>query len=204
MGLEQYRRSVSESKKASILLAGRESFLKHGFNRAAVADIARDADVSTATLYKHFTSKEELFAVVVREICSDFGSEFSQVSESSDVRQILFDLAHGYLAAQYDNGANALLRIVIAEVPTAPQVAIDTHAALSERRHSHLKRTLERLIERKLLKPHNTDTGIDLLSGMIKEVLIWPALFDADAKLPDNTDEIIYEAIDMYLARYAA
>ncbi|MDO8288750.1 MAG: TetR/AcrR family transcriptional regulator [Parvibaculum sp.] len=185
-------------------MAGRESFLKHGFNRAAVADIARDADVSTATLYKHFSSKEALFATVVREICSGFGSEFSQVSESNDVRQILFDLAQGYLAAQFDHGANALLRIVIAEVPTAPQVAIDTHAALSEQRHGHLKRTLDKLIERKLLKPHNTDTGIDLLSGMIKEVLIWPALFDADFKLPADADEIIYEVIDTYLARYAA
>ncbi|MGV8998503.1 MAG: TetR/AcrR family transcriptional regulator [Parvibaculaceae bacterium] len=204
MSLDQYRRSVSESKRAAILVAGRESFLKHGFSRAAVADIARDADVSTATLYKHFSSKEELFAIIVRGFCSELGDEFSQLSDSTDVRQTLFDLAHSYLAAQYEQGANALWRIVIAEVPVSPQVAIDTHAALSERRHGHLKHALDQLIERKLLKPHNTDTGINLLAGMIKETLIWPALFDADMKLPDDTDEIIYEAIDIYLARYAA
>ncbi len=160
--------------------------------------------MSTATLYKHFSSKEELFAIVVRDICSGFGNEFSLASDSTDVRQILFDLAHAYLSAQFDHGANALLRIVIAEVPKTPNAAIETHAALSERRHAHLKRTLDRLIERKLLKPHNTDIGIDLLSGMIKETLIWPALFDADVELPTDADDIIYEAIDTYLARYAA
>lgn len=185
-------------------MAGRQSFLKHGFSRAAVADIARDADVSTATLYKHFASKEELFAVVVRDICSELGGEFAVMNEGTDVRVILFELAQAYLAAQFDQGANSLLRVVIAEVPTTPQVAIETHAALSERRHGHLKRTLDRLIERKLLKPHNTDMAINLLSGMIKETLVWPALFDADVKLPADANEIVYEAIDAYLARYAA
>ena len=89
MGIEHYRRSVSESKRASILLAGRENFLRNGFSRAAVADIAREADVSTATLYKHFSSKEELFALVVREISTDLGSEFANVSDSRDLRKVL-------------------------------------------------------------------------------------------------------------------
>ena len=50
LGLEDYRRSVSETKRAAILKAARENFLKGGYSQAAMAEIARDADVSTATL----------------------------------------------------------------------------------------------------------------------------------------------------------
>ncbi|WOF74183.1 TetR/AcrR family transcriptional regulator [Parvibaculaceae bacterium PLY_AMNH_Bact1] len=63
-GLEAYRTRVSESKRKSILSAARSVFLLNGFQDAAMAGIARKADVSTATLYKHFKSKERLFDAV--------------------------------------------------------------------------------------------------------------------------------------------
>lgn len=204
MGLEKYRQSVKESKRASILSAGRENFLKNGYNRAAVADIAREADVSTATLYKHFSSKEILFATVVRDVCTDIGDEFKPVVESDDLRQILYDLARSYLRAQFDFGTVALLRIVIAEVPSAPQVALDTYQFLSLHRKEQIITAIDGLVERNLLRPHDTTLGVSLIAGMIKEIFVWPALFDADYKLPDDAEKIIFEAIDIYLSHYAA
>lgn len=204
MGLEKYRQSVKESKRASILSAGRENFLKNGYNRAAVADIAREADVSTATLYKHFSSKEILFATVVRDACADIGDEFKPVVESDDLRQILYDLARSYLRAQFDFGTVALLRIVIAEVPSAPQVALDTYQFLSLHRKEQIITAIDGLVERNLLRPHDTTLGVSLIAGMIKEIFVWPALFDADYKLPDDAEKIIFEAIDIYLSHYAA
>jgi TetR/AcrR family transcriptional regulator of autoinduction and epiphytic fitness len=204
LGLEHYRRTISESKRASILKAGRENFLRNGYSRAAVAEIAREADVSTATLYKHFSSKEELFAAVVREAYGDLGGEFNTVDESMNVREMFHAMVHKYLTAQFDHGANALLRIVIAEVPTTPKIALDTYEFIILRRAAGLKKVFDDLVERKLMKPHDTERGVNFIAGMIKEVFIWPALFDADVALPDNADETIYEAIDIYLARYGA
>ncbi|MEQ9529475.1 MAG: helix-turn-helix domain-containing protein, partial [Parvibaculaceae bacterium] len=73
MGLESHRRKVSSQKQASILVAARDNFLKNGYSRAGMAEIARDADVSTATLYKHFASKEALFSAVVRNVARSTG-----------------------------------------------------------------------------------------------------------------------------------
>tara|TARA_R110000824_G_scaffold390760_10_gene587784 strand:- start:1955 stop:2569 length:615 start_codon:yes stop_codon:yes gene_type:complete len=202
LGLESYRRSVSESKRASILSAGREIFMKHGYSRAAVSDIARDADVSTATLYKHFTSKEELFITVVREACSDIGNEFADIDDGASARAVMREAARRYLTVQFGNNVNALLRIVIAEVPTTPQVAIDTYEIIVMRRRKQLVSMIDRLVERNLLKPHDTGRGVDFIGGMIKEAFIWPALFDASVTLPDNADEIINEAIEIYFCRY--
>ena len=204
MGLEQYRRSVKESKRASILAAAHENFLKNGFSRAAVADIAREADVSTATLYKHFTSKEELFATVVRESYGELGEEFSEINATGSARDIFYKLAHAYLTAQFEHQVVGLMRIVIAEVPTAPEVALDAFNFITVQRYAQLTRVVDQMVERKMLKPHDTKLGITLLAGMIKEAIIWPALFDVTVKLPENADEIIYEAIDTYLARYEA
>jgi TetR/AcrR family transcriptional regulator of autoinduction and epiphytic fitness len=202
LGLEHYRRTVSGKKRAAILRAGRENFLKYGYSRAAVAEIAHEADVSTATLYKHFSSKEALFAAVVKESYGNIGNEFVGFGEGDDIHKIFHAMARKYLEVQFDHGVNALLRVVIAEVPSTPAIALATYEFIVMRRANGLKKIFDSLIERKLLRPHDTAVGVDFISGMIKENFIWPALFNADFKLPKNTDAIIHEAIDVYLARY--
>jgi TetR/AcrR family transcriptional regulator of autoinduction and epiphytic fitness len=184
------------------LKAGRDNFLKNGYSRAAVAEIAREADVSTATLYKHFASKEELFAAVVAHAYDTLGGEFIDFGEDNDVPGMMLQMVRNYLTAQFDQQANALLRVVIAEVPSAPKVAQDTYEFVVQKRALSIKRVFDRLIERKLMKPHDTELGVNLIAGMVKEVFIWPAMFDPEFKIPANADEIIREAVAVYLARY--
>src|SRR5690242_14069456 len=53
--------------RARILDAAHELMLTVGLARATTKEIARAADCSEAALYKHFSSKEELFIEVLRE-----------------------------------------------------------------------------------------------------------------------------------------
>ena len=48
------------------------------------------------------------------------------------------------------------------------------------------------------------DLGTRLLSGMVKEFFIWPALFGEDVSPHEDADKIVQAAIDLYLARYGA
>lgn len=202
LGLEEYRRSVSEAKRASILKAARGAFLKDGFSRAAVADIARAADVSTATLYKHFTSKEELFAAVTKEAAQAVGDYTDAVRPEAGAREVFATLSRVYLTAQFDNHVNDLMRIVVAEVPSHPKLVAEMTELIVTRRHKSLQAVLDKLVERGMLKPHDTLLGAKLASGMIKELFVWPALFDPDYKLPSDADAKIDAAADLYLARY--
>ena len=201
MGLENYRRSVSEAKRASILKAAHESFLKNGFSRAAMADIAKVADVSTATLYKHFASKEDLFEAVITRTFSEGPEQIPPAPEGLSAADLIFHRTHEYLQNQISQDLAALIRVVIAEVPSAPKLAADMYEELILRAYRELARYLDSLVARGLLKPHDTDTGARLITGMMRENLMLPTLFDANAKLPDNVDHLIREAIALYLAR---
>ena len=59
-------------KRASILLAARQAFLRLGYEGASMEAIAAAADVSIMTLYRHARSKDELFAAVIVGAC-DYG-----------------------------------------------------------------------------------------------------------------------------------
>ena len=48
-----------------IIAAAREEFMTYGFTDASMRRIAAAAGMSVAGLYKHFTSKEEMFAALV-------------------------------------------------------------------------------------------------------------------------------------------
>lgn len=74
-GLREYRKQLQNAKSESIYAAAIEFFRANGFHSSRMVDIARAADVSTATLYKHFKSKEHLFAACIERVQSDGRSE---------------------------------------------------------------------------------------------------------------------------------
>lgn len=203
-GLENYRRRVSATKRRSILDAGREEFQGNGFTHAAMAEIARKADVSTATLYKHFNSKEELFAAVVAEAYSNLELNADAIADADTIEEALATLADNYLKVQFDQGLNDLMRAVISEVSGLPEVGREFYEMSIKRRHDELSGLFDRLIQRGMLKPHDTSMSAHEVAGMLKESLIWPALFDPSFKLPDNKDKIVSEAVATFVARYGA
>lgn len=58
------KRMTAEGRREQILHAARRAFVTHGF-AARTRDIAAEAGVNEALLYRHFRSKEELFAAAV-------------------------------------------------------------------------------------------------------------------------------------------
>jgi AcrR family transcriptional regulator len=50
--------------KEKIIAAARETFLKHGFGKASMREIAMKASISTSNMYNYFENKEELFYAI--------------------------------------------------------------------------------------------------------------------------------------------
>src|SRR5438132_5247830 len=53
--------------RTRILAAAEERFAAFGYRRTGIGEIARDAGVAPATLYRYFENKEEIFRAVMRE-----------------------------------------------------------------------------------------------------------------------------------------
>jgi AcrR family transcriptional regulator len=51
----------AESRREAILQAAFVQFMRYGFRRTSMEDIARETGVSRASLYTHFANKEEIF-----------------------------------------------------------------------------------------------------------------------------------------------
>ncbi|HUD50913.1 TetR/AcrR family transcriptional regulator [Parvibaculum sp.] len=204
MTLESYRREVSSAKRADIVRAAADQFLKHGYQRAAVADIARVADVSTATLYKHFGSKEELFAATVEEVQNAVDDEFAQQPPGATLAEMLHNAARTYLSLQFDRNLNGLMRIVIAESGRHPKLGRRMYLSFVNRRRDGATAAFDKMVAAGWLKPHDTHLSATFMGGMMKEFFVWPALFDPTFTIPEDADAKIDEIIAVFLARYGA
>jgi AcrR family transcriptional regulator len=70
-----YRRTAAAAERddrtrAAILAAARDVVRESGLTGAAIAAVAARAGVAVGTVYRHFASRDDLIAQIVRETCS--------------------------------------------------------------------------------------------------------------------------------------
>jgi TetR/AcrR family transcriptional repressor of mexJK operon len=147
--LALWRDRRSDAKRRAILHAAKDVFLSAGFRAASMDAIAVGANVSKMTVYRHFRSKEELFAGLIEDLCSRMiGGELA-LDPERPVEQVLREYAERVLDVLFDPVTIELHRIVVAESrrfpalgrlfyrsgPEATIRALETYlAALSARR----------------------------------------------------------------------
>lgn len=62
------RRALVEERKAQILAAATKVFARKGFERATIAEIAREAGVAEGSIYNYFKNKGDLLISIPRQI----------------------------------------------------------------------------------------------------------------------------------------
>jgi TetR/AcrR family transcriptional regulator, mexJK operon transcriptional repressor len=113
----------SPAKHAAILRAATEVFLREGYARASVDDIAAAAGVGKQTVYGHFGDKQKLFLAVVEHAHAE--SELDQADLIADTGDPLADLtaAARWIARGVTTPEVAALhRLTIAELTHHPEL----------------------------------------------------------------------------------
>ena len=69
--MKRPRRLSGQERRAGIIMAVREVFAVKGFHATTTRELAKAAGVSEALLFKHFPTKDELYAAVLRSVIDD-------------------------------------------------------------------------------------------------------------------------------------
>jgi TetR/AcrR family transcriptional regulator, mexJK operon transcriptional repressor len=118
----------SELKKAAVVQAARELFLRDGFERTSVDAIADLAGVSKRTIYNHYEDKRTLFLAVIHET---FGTMIEAIyaiidkhmTDVADPEESLTGFAvEGAMLAFRSADRAAMIRLLIAEAGHFPEL----------------------------------------------------------------------------------
>ncbi len=61
-----------------VLKSAREEFLRWGYEKASMREIARKAGLTGGALYKHFSTKEEMFAALVEPVYEELAALYEE------------------------------------------------------------------------------------------------------------------------------
>lgn len=178
-----------------------------GYAATRIEPIAREAGVSTATLYSIFDGKAQLFSAVIEDASEDFSRQIAGVRTiEGDVRQQLTSFAEAYAAFMSDPFVRAVFRLVMAERPRFQAVA----QRFFERGRSAFGATLISILVAQsragALRPIDRPSwAAGHLMGMIEHPVFFVPLVTGDEiKVSRSNAEIVADAIETFMARYGA
>lgn len=92
--------AIQKARRAHILDAAELCFARHGFHRATMQDICKEAHVSPGALYGYFDSKEALIEGIAERDRAEFAERFAVLGDAEDVIGSLGELAKRYFAEE--------------------------------------------------------------------------------------------------------
>ncbi|MGM0465810.1 MAG: TetR/AcrR family transcriptional regulator, partial [Acidobacteriota bacterium] len=70
-----------QENKKYILEVAEKLFVKSGYRKTAMDDIANEAQFSKATVYRYFESKLDMFTQIVKNSIEEYRKELTQITE---------------------------------------------------------------------------------------------------------------------------
>lgn len=199
----------SAGKRAAILSAATDVFLKGGYLGTNVDAIAAGSGVSKQTVYKHFGSKEALFVEIVASMTSDAGDlvvrETPEPDDSADLAGYLRAYAEKQLTVVLTPRLMQLRRLVIGEVSRFPDLAKVLYERGPQRALTRLTAMFERLAARGLLTIDDPSVAASHFNWVIMADPLNRAMLLGDEAIPagDALRRHIAEGVRVFLAAYA-
>ena len=188
---------VATRKYQGILDAATDLFLEQGYQEASISKLLSRFGGSRETIYRHFRSKEDLFAAVLDHQLRDY-LEFmlSLDIQSDDLKQGLSEWSNALMSIVTSERYVRLRRLVISEVTNRPvlgQIYFD---------HTYMKGTaaitefLRQQQQKGRLKPINCIRMTSYLVGMMLYEIMHQRIMNI---MPEPTKKQVYDHTEQVL-----
>lgn len=194
-----------DPRRDAIVRHARRHFITEGYAGTRMEPIAREAGVSTATLYTYFESKRVLFSAVIAEAAEDFAEKMKGVQETSGpARQRLAGFAETYADFMGDTFVRSVFRLVMAERPRFEQVAMSFFERGRTNFGAVLIAALKEMASAGELRFDKASWAAGQLMGMIEHPIFFvPMVTGDEVRACRSNAQIAEDAVETFLARYA-
>ncbi len=195
-----------EKRRREIAAVAERVFFETGFAETTMQAIAARAGASKETLYRHFGSKEELFAEIVSERAKTWLENLDEkFSTPGSVAEVLHTIGMKMLESILEEDAVSLCRTVVAESVRNPKIGILFMAAGPDRVRSRLGEFLAAATARGELQCVDAVGAARIFIGAIVSSFHLGRLALAEPPRMTRADmrAHVEEVVAMMMARYA-
>ncbi|MDR6695351.1 TetR/AcrR family transcriptional regulator [Stenotrophomonas sp. 1337] len=195
---------LTDRKREAIVRAAVEEFRSAGYEATSMDRIAAVAGVSKRTVYNHFPSKEELFALILEELWQSSVASVElpyRADQPLDVQ--LLQLLRQKLDLLGDANFIDLARVAMAEIIHSPERAQAIVCRMGEK-ESGVSAWIRAAIADGRLRQIDPEFAGHQLQGLVKSFAFWPQVTMGQAPLAQaERTRVAESAVAMFLGFYA-
>ncbi|MBC7180994.1 MAG: TetR/AcrR family transcriptional regulator [Roseovarius sp.] len=198
---------IKKGRKFDQVLEGaRRVFMRDGFEGASVDEIAREAQVSKATLYSYFPDKRLLFSEVARLECNRQAEEAMEViAKGATVEHVLHEAATRILRFFLSDFGQQVFRICVSESHRFPELGQRFYASGPGLVRERLSKVLRPYVEAGILRIDDMDLAANQFGELCKGDLFIRSLCGMCQEVSEaDIERVVNGAVEMFLARYRA
>ena len=211
MGVTQTEAAEAGSpKRVQMLAAARALFMAQGYGAVSMDAVARAAGVSKATLYAHFSSKDQLFATIIGDACrTNIAAEgflpAVKIASLDDLRAALTRFGQRMIRFFLKPDSLAIHRIVMAESARFPELGQAFYDNGPVRVRASLALWLAEQARSGWLHLPDPATAAEHFIALVRGSLYLRASLNLprDPERPDP-EETVVAVVDMFLRAYGA
>ena len=157
-----------KAKEQEVLDVATEYFLQHGYRGASINAMARSSGISKESIYRYFSSKQQLFEAVIGRELIEYRRNLHRLDtlRSMDLRAALTTVAEAILAIITTDRTLALRRLIFDEATRSPEVGQHYYKIGANQAYSVLESVLE-------THAHESDFDVPTLARHFAAMLCW-------------------------------
>jgi len=191
-------RPAAGERRAQILRAAMDCFAARGFRGTTTRDIATRVGITEAALYRHFPSKEALYAAIVEEkmAAPEWMDVVAEAAAAGDDRGVFAGLAHALLASAEDDPS--FLRILLYTGLEGHAQAAPFFATRVRRLREFLAEYIARRTREGVFRAIDPVLGARAFLGMVMDFVIVREVFQQRDAYPHAREQ----AADVFVALF--
>ena len=188
------------SRRDEILDAALACFAAAGFRGTTTREIAARVGLTEAALYRHFESKEALYAAIIaRKIeAPDLTGQLEAAAAAGDDAAVLGGLARTLI--QRVEADPAFLRILLFTALEGHSLAQPFFAARVRRLREFLSGYIERRIAEGALRAVDPVIAARAFLGMVSDYMNVRIVFQQEGVYPHATEQVVETFVSLFLA----
>jgi len=146
---------LRDEKQEGILRVAIHAFVEHGFERAKIGDIAKEAGVATGSIYQYFEDKRELFIY-----CAQWSLEvfMKKLDSRADVKNMdIYEYFHENISKAEVIGEERELVMFLQTLSREPGLMDDSMKAMYEVGNEYIKTLIQNSKEKGVVRADMDD-----------------------------------------------
>lgn len=193
------------ARAAQILAGARIVFIEHGYYGASVDDIAAQAQVSKATLYRYYPDKQQMFQAYIAVECQKQANQtFTFATDTMTIEEILRATAKKFVAFLCSDFAIDIFRVICAEVRHFPDLGRDFYESGPLNAKTRLSILFCDAVAKEELIIKDTSIAAEQFAELCKADLHLQRVLGLKKEVTrEEIDYVANKAVDVFLKAYS-